>query len=79
MRTFTVAEFKSRFADVLKAVQAGEEVAVSYGKRHETIGVLIPYAKYRRKTARKLGQLAGKATFRTRADFKISDDELLNS
>lgn len=79
MKTLTVAEFKSKFSDVLKALQAGEEIAVSYGKKHETIGVLVPYAKYRKKRPRKIGALQGKATFRMKADFKISDEEFFES
>jgi antitoxin (DNA-binding transcriptional repressor) of toxin-antitoxin stability system len=77
MKTLSVGDFKSRFSEVLKALEAGEEIAVSYGKQHETIGVFVPYATYKKKRRLKLGLLAGKATFRFGADFKITDEELL--
>lgn len=78
MQTMTVGHFKSHFSQVLDIVKHGEDVVISYGKKKEKIAVLVPYDRYEGKPQRVLGLLAGKASFSTTADFKISDDELLS-
>ncbi len=78
MQTMTVGEVKAHFSEVLDMVQRGEDVVISYGKKKEKIAVLVPFSHYQGKPQRKLGLLAGKATFSFR-DFAISDDELLKS
>lgn len=78
MQTMTVGHFKSHFSQVLYFVQHGEDVVISYGKKKEKIAVLVPYNRYASKPQRILGLLAGKATFSTAADFKVSDDEFLS-
>ena len=78
MQTMTVGHFKAHFSEVLDIVQHGEDVVISYGKKKEKIAVLVPYDRYEGKSVRTLGLLAGKATFSTAADFKVSDDELLS-
>jgi prevent-host-death family protein len=78
MRTFPVGKFKSDFSNILKDVQRGEEVAISFGKRKQTLAVLMPYAKFaKRSKTRKLGILQGKASFRLHRNFKMSDNEFL--
>jgi len=78
MQTMTVGEVKAHFSEVLDMVQRGEDVVISYGKKKEKIAVLVPFSHYQGKPQRKLGLLAGKATFSFR-DFAISDEELLKS
>ena len=78
MQTMTVGHFKAHFSEVLDIVQHGEDVVISYGKKKEKIAVLVPYDSYEGKPVRTLGLLAGKATFSTAADFKVSDDGLLS-
>ena len=77
MPTMTVGQFKAHFSEVLDRVQQGEDIVISYGKKKEKIAVLVPFASYADKPHRTLGLLAGKASFATTDDFKISDDELL--
>lgn len=77
MQTMTVGEVKAHFSEVLELVQAGEDVVISYGKKKEKVAVLVPFSHYAWKPERRLGLLAGKATFALGDDFKISDDELL--
>ncbi|AFM11513.1 type II toxin-antitoxin system Phd/YefM family antitoxin [Turneriella parva] len=78
-----VADFKARFSDVLAKVRNGEEVVLEYGRRHEKIAVLVPYEKYRRltagKTKRQAGTLAGKVEVFFGKDFKMTDQEFLDS
>jgi prevent-host-death family protein len=78
MQTMTVGEVKARFSEVLDMVQRGEDVVISYGKKKEKIAVLVPFSHYQGKPQRKLGLLAGKATFSLR-DFAMADEELLKS
>ena len=76
MKTFPVGEFKANFSEILEQVQAGEEIAISYGKKKETIAVLIPYSAYKSKSI-KLGLLE-EHTLKIHDDFKMSEEELLN-
>ena len=46
MKSFTVREFKAFLAAVLKEVQAGHPIAITYGKKRQTLAVLIPYDQY---------------------------------
>ena len=78
MKTMQVGEFKARFSEVLDAVEGGEEVAISFGKKKEKIAVLVPYAKYMRKSPRRLGILEDTAAFSMNG-FPITDEELLDS
>lgn len=45
MKNMTVSQFKSEFSEVLQTLKSGAEISVSYGKKHETIGVLMPKVK----------------------------------
>ena len=80
MRTFTVGELKSRFSDVLTAVQAGESVVVCYGRKKEMVAALVPYAQFAARAGKRpLGLLKGKVRVTTAKDFKMTDEELLKS
>lgn len=78
MITLNVGEFKSSFSEVLDIIRHGKEVVVSFGKKKEKIAVLVPFNKYKDKQKRKLGILKNTASFNTKEDFKISDEELLS-
>ena len=78
MHTMTVGEVKARFSKALELVQQGEDIVISFGKKKEKIAVLVPFARYERKPERRLGLLAGKASFSIKDGFKISDDEFLS-
>lgn len=76
MKTLTVGELKSRFSEVLKEVQSGEEIAVAFGKKKEIVAYLVP--KSARKTdQRKLGILQGKGQVTFAKDFKMTEEEFL--
>jgi len=78
MKTLTVGELKARFADVLKEVQGGQAVAVSYGRRRQRMAVIVRYDQYTGAQSRELGVLQGKASYRIAPDFALSDEELLS-
>jgi prevent-host-death family protein len=79
MKNLQVGELKSKFSKVLEDIKKGEEITISYGKKHDKIAVIIPYAKYKKNIHRKLGILEKKASFQIKDTFTISDEELLHS
>ena len=76
MKSMTVGEFKSRFAEVLEQVKAGVGIVVTYGKKKEVVGYFLPEAHIKR-SKRKLGIMEGKAKVAFKDDFKMSEEELL--
>lgn len=79
MKTLTVGEFKARFAEVLGAVREGETVVVTYGRNHQKVAALVPYAELQRLAKRPLGLLKGKARVRFANDFAIDEENLLSA
>ena len=79
MKSLTVGEFKARFSAVLKEVQAGHPIAITYGKKRATLAVLLPYDQYMQSTQRKLGVLQDKASYHVHDDFKIADEDFLTA
>ena len=74
-----VGEFKARFSEVLDEVKKGREIGIAYGRKKQTIAVLVPFDTYRSRTKRKLGLYKGKATVVFKDDFKMTDEEFLGS
>ncbi|MDR2974457.1 MAG: type II toxin-antitoxin system prevent-host-death family antitoxin [Propionibacteriaceae bacterium] len=79
MTQLAVAEAKAHFSDVLRQVEAGEEIVVTRGVKKEAIAAIIPIEKYRAKKERKLGTLEGKMSVVFRDDWYMTDEELLAS
>ena len=73
-----VAQAKTHFSSLLKEVEAGNEIGITYGKKHEAVAVIIPFDKYKKSNKRVLGTLQGKATVTFADDWHITDEELLN-
>lgn len=68
---------KNHFAKVIKEIEKGEKIAVTFGRTKRKVAVIIPFEKYfEKKETRKLGILAGKAKITFSRDFKITDEEL---
>ena len=79
MKTLQVGELKTKFSQVIEDLKSGEEITISYGKKHEKIAVIIPYSKYKSSSTRQLDILSGKASYHISQDFAISDESLLDS
>ena len=75
MKTMTVGEFKTHFSEVIDQVMAGEEIAVTYGKKKEVFGYFVP--EKTKKPKRKLGILEGKIEVIFKPDFKMTTEEFL--
>ena len=78
MKTLQLAEAKTQFSSVLRDVEAGNEIAISYGKRKKTIAVIIPYEKWKKSQKRQLGTLEGKMSVKFAKDFAMTDEELID-
>jgi antitoxin (DNA-binding transcriptional repressor) of toxin-antitoxin stability system len=76
MKTMTVGEFKTHFAEVLEQVKSGVGFAVTYGRKKEIVGYFLPEPQTP-KPKRKLGIAEGKLKVDFKPDFKMSDEELL--
>jgi antitoxin (DNA-binding transcriptional repressor) of toxin-antitoxin stability system len=78
MYQLSVGEFKAKFSQVLEKVIAGETVGITYGKSKKKVAAIVPYKKVKKKGIT-LGILEGKASFKIHKDFKMTDEEFLNS
>jgi len=78
MRTIPLAEAKSHFSAVIKDVESGDEIAISYGKKKETVAIIVPYSKWKKSNKRQLGTLRSKGEVVFADDFAMTDEELLN-
>lgn len=72
MKTMSVGELKTHFSEVLKEVEAGEKIAITFGKKKEIKAFLVP--KEVEIKPRKLGILQGKTYF-LRDDFGTTTNE----
>lgn len=79
MKTLPVAEVRTNFSSLLKEVELGHEIGITFGKKKETIAVIIPIEEYKRIKTRKLGTLEGKVKMEFKGEWSITDEELLNT
>ncbi len=73
-----VAEFKANFSEVVESMRKGEEIVISYGRKKEKLGVLIPYSHYRENNSVELGTLRGNGKAIFHEDFEMTEEELLS-
>jgi antitoxin (DNA-binding transcriptional repressor) of toxin-antitoxin stability system len=77
MNLLPVGEFKAKFSEVLQKVQQGSSFGITYGKDKKKVAVVIPYKKYMSDKKIKLGILEGKASFKIKEGFKMTEEEFL--
>ena len=77
MKSLAVGEFKTHFSEVIDAVKSGEEIIITYGKKKESVAVVIPYSKYQKKNKITIGLLKDKKCI-IHEDFQITPEELLD-
>lgn len=77
MKTVTQHELQHHLFQILKMVQQGEEIMIEDEQHVEPAVVIVSYHAYQSKQKRPLGLLKGKACYRVKDDFKITDEELL--
>jgi len=79
MKTLQLAEAKTHFSSIIRDIQAGDEIAIAYGKKKQTVAVIVPYEQWKKTKKRELGTLKGKVKIKFSKDFSMSDEELVNS
>jgi antitoxin (DNA-binding transcriptional repressor) of toxin-antitoxin stability system len=62
MKTMSVGDFKSQFSDVLKLIEKGDSIAITYGKQKKIKAILTPHKE--KAIKRKLGVLKNKGSFK---------------
>lgn len=77
MYQLTVGQFKSKFSEVLGKVLEGESIGITYGKNKKKVAAIVPYNKYISNKRIKLGILEGKASFKIKKGFKMTEEEFL--
>jgi antitoxin (DNA-binding transcriptional repressor) of toxin-antitoxin stability system len=78
MKTITQNEVKANIFKILEMVKNGEDILIKGEDSKENLAVIIPYKKYKVKVDRQLGILKGKASYKLKEDFKITEEELLS-
>ena len=76
MQTMTVGELKSHFSEVLTKVEAGEKIAISFGRKKEIKAYLVPNLDHIKPRILGVGSAKGKVIFKD--DFKMTDNELIS-
>ena len=77
MYQLTVGQFKAQFSDVLEKVKQGQSIGITYGKNKKKVAALVPYQKYMSDKKIKLGILEGKASFKIKKGFRMTEEEFL--
>ncbi|MBC8229955.1 prevent-host-death protein [bacterium] len=77
MKALTQNDVINNILKILEMVKSGEEIIIKNEENQENVAVIISYEKYKNNQERPLGILKGKATYKIRDDFKITDEELL--
>ena len=80
MKALTPNEVTSNILKILELVQNGEEIIIKSDKNQEKVAIIISYEQYKQylqKRERPLGILKGKASYKIKDGFKITDEELL--
>ena len=79
MKILPVAEVRTNLSSLLKEVESGQEIGIAFGRKRETIAVIVPIEEYKKIKARRLGTLEGKVKVEFKEDWAITDEDLLKS
>jgi antitoxin (DNA-binding transcriptional repressor) of toxin-antitoxin stability system len=73
MKTMSVGDFKTNFSAALKEVEAGEKIAITYGRKKEVKAMLVPTTE--KKEKRKLGAWEGKVSVKFKGGHNTTEKE----
>jgi len=79
MKNMQVGYLKTHFSDVMDLVCKGEKITINYGRRKEKIAVIVPYSEYGGGKKRSIGIKEKQATYKIKDNFKMTEEEFLNS
>lgn len=77
MKALTQNEVINNIFKIFEMVKNGEDILIKGSHSKENFAVIIPYKKYKVKKDRQLGLLKGKASYKLKDNFKITEEELL--
>lgn len=78
MKTMTSAKLKANFSAVVAELKLGHEVAITYGRKKEPLGTIVPQSKLVKPNySIKLGDLKQQGWNYKMKNFDITDEELL--
>jgi len=78
MKSLPVAEIRAKFSSLLKEVESGKEIGITFGRKKEPIAVIVSISEYKKIKARKLGTLEGKAKVTFSDNWDITEEELVD-
>jgi prevent-host-death family protein len=78
MKSLPVAEIRAKFSSLLKEVESGKEIGITFGRKKEPIAVIVSIREYKKIKARKLGTLEGKAKVTFSDNWNITEEELVD-
>ncbi len=76
MKTFAVGEFKTHFSEILKEVESGEKIIITYGRNKKSVAALIPISELNQNHSVKIGLLKEHEIAFTN-DFEMTEEELI--
>ena len=79
MKSVAVGEFKAQFSSVIKELQEGHPITITYGKKRTKLAVLVPYDQFVKSAERQIGVLQGTASYIIHDDFTITDEAFLTA
>lgn len=79
MRKVSVGVFKAQFSRILDEILEGKRIAIQYGRKKEIVAWLVPARADSAAQRRPLGLLKGKARFKMRSGFKMTEADLLRA
>jgi prevent-host-death family protein len=79
MKSVAVGEFKAQFSSIIKDLQEGHPITITYGKKRTKLAVLVPYDQFVKSAERQIGVLQGKASYVMHDDFTITDEAFLTA
>lgn len=81
MKQVTKEEMRDNFLSIFETIQNGEDIVITGDKGDEKLAVIVPYQKYNKRAEgeRMLGALKGKAVFRIKENFEVTDEEFLSA
>ena len=77
MKTLSVAKVRMNFSALLKEVALGNEIGIAFGRKQETIAVIVPIEEYKKIKTRQLGTLEGKVQVEFSENWAITDEEFV--
>ncbi len=73
----SVGEFKAHFSEMLKRVERGETVAVTYGRQRSPVAVLVSATALPKPGKRRLGAFADQLEVEFSEDWKFTEETFL--